>query len=311
MYKLMSIIWYRSILSCQFLTFCESTRSNMISLGQRNPPPSICHVRPLLKMTKQPHWIPEFDANIKNLYAYVQIICLLTSSYRKGACHLTKGWIWLVIQKELEIPLWEARVRWENAKCLLHEPPGPLCLVFSTFSAKKNSFFELWGLKNSKTPIPSLKPVKTSIKNLNYVISTLQSMKTSTQKSISKETHFYKLKITSKISRSHFWNISKFLRGLPPKDVSKPEHWDPARLAETPLKSTVSRRDPPRLAENLPGKTPRSAEIRQDSPRPPEKRRDPPRSAETRRDWRKMPRSAEIRRDSPRLFQNSVFAISI
>ena len=123
------------------------------------------------------------------------------------------------------------------------------------------------------------------------------------QTSISMETHVYRLKITSKISRSHFWNISKFLRGLPPKDVSKPEHRDPPRLAETRMKSAVSRRDPPRLAETrmknaeirrdpprlaeTAGKTPRSAEIRRDPPRlaeTGEKRRDPPRSAETRRD---------------------------
>ena len=147
MHKLMSIIWYRSILSCHFWLFSNQLDLRWDRSDRGIRPPSICHVRPLLKMTKQPHWIPEFDANIKNLYAYVQIICLLTSSYRKGACHLTKRWIWLAIQKESEIPLWEARVRWENAKYLLHEPPGPLCLVFSAFSAKK---FVFWAFKASK-----------------------------------------------------------------------------------------------------------------------------------------------------------------
>ena len=134
------------------------------------------------------------------------------------------------------------------------------------------------------------------------------------QKSISKETHFYRLKITSKISRSHFWNISKFLRGLPPKDVSKPEHRDPPRLAETRMKSAVSRRDPPRLAENPPEKRrdpPRSAETRRDRRRSAEIRRDPPRLAETGEKRRDPPRSAETRRDSFREFSLRNFNLII
>ena len=67
-----------------------------------------------------------------------------------------------------------------------------------------NSFFELLRPQKFKNTNSFLKTRENEYKKLKLRDFHLAIHETSMQKSISKETHFYKLKITSKISRSHF-----------------------------------------------------------------------------------------------------------